>query len=229
VPGTTHVATIGYGPQRVTDVGLLVSGTAVLGCLALLLLRAPPRAPAGVRRTPAPPVPAEPGAVGPSWVNGQWVAPDGGADWSRPPAPPTHGTAVPAGMPVPVSLPAAGTALEQVVADRPQPAWLPWARRVGAWAAAVAAAGVLGGTLLAVAAAVLAGWHLVRPPAPRTLLGGAAALLAAVPVAWLAFEPNRGQGLSAQVIAGNLWPHRLAAVALLLLAVGLARAERRNR
>jgi hypothetical protein len=82
---------------------------------------------------------------------------------------------------------------------------------------------------LGVAAAVLAGWHLLRAPRPRTLLVAAAALLAAVPVVWLALRPDTSAGLSASVVAGDLWPHRLTALALLLLAVGATRAERRRR
>jgi hypothetical protein len=91
------------------------------------------------------------------------------------------------------------------------------------------AAWVLGGVGLGVAAAVLGVWHLVRAPRPRTLIAAAAALLAAVPVVWLALRPDTGAGLSAHVVAGDLWPHRLAALALLLLAVGVTRAERGRR
>ena len=46
---------------------------------------------------------------------------------------------------------------------------------------------------------------------------------------WLALRPDTGAGLSASVVAGDLWPHRLTALALLLLAVGATRAERRRR
>jgi hypothetical protein len=42
----------------------------------------------------------------------------------------------------------------------------------------------------------------------------------------VALRPDIGGGLSAHVVADDLWPHRLAALALLLLAVGVTRAER---
>jgi hypothetical protein len=100
--------------------------------------------------------------------------------------------------------------------------------RVVGWAAVVAVAFVLGGVLLAVAAAVLAGWHLVRPPAPGVVIIGAAVALAVVPVVWLAFRPDLGGALSAGLVTDNLWPHRFAAVGLLLLAVGVLRSERRG-
>jgi hypothetical protein len=82
---------------------------------------------------------------------------------------------------------------------------------------------------LAVVAAVLAGWHLVRRPTPRTVLLLAVLVLAAVPVTWLALRPDLGGLVTAGIVAGNLWPHRLAAAGLLLLAVGVTRAERAGR
>ena len=103
------------------------------------------------------------------------------------------------------------------------------ARRVAGWVAVAALAWVLGGAGLGLAAVLLAGWHLLRPPRPRTLIVAAAGLLAAVPVVWLALRPDIGGGLSAHVVADDLWPHRLAGLALLLLAVGVTRAERGRR
>jgi len=91
------------------------------------------------------------------------------------------------------------------------------------------AAWVLGGVGLGVAAGLVGVWHLVRPPRPRALIATAAALLAAVPVVWLVLRPDTSAGLSAHVVADDLWPHRLAALALLLLAVGVTRAERGRR
>jgi hypothetical protein len=102
-------------------------------------------------------------------------------------------------------------------------------RRAAGWVAVALLAWVFGGLGLGVAALLLAGWHLVRAPRPRTLMVAAAALLAAVPVVWLALRPDLGGGLSAHVVADDLWPHRLAALALLLLAVGVTRAERGRR
>lgn len=103
------------------------------------------------------------------------------------------------------------------------------ARRVAGWVAVAALAWVLGGAALGLAAVLLAGWHLVRAPRPRTLIVAAAGLLASVPVVWWALRPDIGGGLSAHVVADDLWPHRLAGLALLLLAVGVTRAERGRR
>jgi len=117
------------------------------------------------------------------------------------------------------------------VGDQARRRW-PWTGRTAAagsvlaWAGVVALGWLAGGLLLATVALGVAGWHLVRSPAPGTvLLGGLAALLA-VPVAWLAFRPDLGGLLSARLVQDNQWPHRLAAVGLLLLAIGVARAER---
>jgi hypothetical protein len=60
---------------------------------------------------------------------------------------------------------------------------------------------------------------------PRAVIAAGAALLAAVPVAWLALRPDLPVQ-SFRIVADNPWPHRLAAVGLLLLAVGALRAER---
>ena len=102
-------------------------------------------------------------------------------------------------------------------------------RRWTGWVGVAVLAWVLGGVALGAAAVLVAVWHLVRAPRPRTLIAAAAALLAAVPVVWLALRPDTSAGLSAHVVADDLWPHRLAALALLLLAVGVTRAERRRR
>jgi hypothetical protein len=89
----------------------------------------------------------------------------------------------------------------------------------------VVLAAILGGLWLGLAAVLLGAWHLVRAPRPRTLLATAAVLLAVVPVVWLALKPDTSAGLSAHVVADDLWPHRLTALALLLLAVAATRAE----
>ncbi len=264
VPGTEHTARIWYGPQRVTDAGLLLSGAAVLGCLALLLLRAPPRPFARLRaRARSTPAAVAAGPPGPTWVDGPgWTAPEGDpAVWSRADLdaewhPGWFGD-VPAGAadrrP---ARPAAGRAGRRPgrragrgVGGRRAPAarraWVPGAesggpgaggagdgvarwRAVAGWAAATALAWLLGGPLLAAAAVAVAGWHLVRPPGPRTVIAAGAVLLAAVPVAWLAARPELPV-LTARVVADNPWPHRLAAVGLLLLAAGVLRAERGER
>ncbi len=141
------------------------------------MLRAPPRPLAGLRRTPAAPVPAEPGGGRPV-LGGRALARRGRRRRLVPTTRPADlrdrgprrraGPGQLAGRGHGVGAGGRGPPAAGVAAMGPQGR---------AWAAGVAAAGVLGGTLLAAAAAVLAGWHLVRPPAPRTLLrrrGGAA-------------------------------------------------------
>ena len=97
------------------------------------------------------------------------------------------------------------------------------ARRAGRWAGVVAAAYVLAGVPVGVAAAVLAVWHLWRPPRPAVLLAAAVAGLAGVPVVWIAGNADRLGAASPQVVGGNPWPGPTAAVALLLLVVGVVR------
>jgi arabinofuranan 3-O-arabinosyltransferase len=252
VPGTEHAARIWYGPQRVTDAGLVLSGTAVLGCLVLLLLRAPPRPLARLRARPT--AAAPPGSQVPTWVDGPgWTVPDDDpAVWSRPdrdlepgsswhpswfadapeppPADPTAAGDAAAGDST-----AASDAATSDPAGRPEPMpgeGEPGARagmgrwpEAGAWAGAIALAWLLGGLLLAGAAAAVAGWHATRRPGPRTVIAAGAALLAAVPVAWLALRPHLSV-LTFRIVADNPWPHRIAALGLLLIAVGVLRAER---
>jgi arabinofuranan 3-O-arabinosyltransferase len=93
------------------------------------------------------------------------------------------------------------------------------------WGAVILAGWLFGGLVLAAVAAAVAVAHLARP-APKWVIAAAVAAFAAVPVAWLAFRPPLGNNLTAHVVQDNLWPHRLAAAGLLLLVVGVVRAER---
>lgn len=94
------------------------------------------------------------------------------------------------------------------------------------WLVLVGLGWLFGGLPLGVAAAVLAAWHLLRPPPPRLVLLLGVAGLAAVPVVWLALRPDLNRPLTAHIVQDDLWPHRLAAIGLLLVLVGAARAER---
>ncbi|HVQ96755.1 MAG TPA: alpha-(1-_3)-arabinofuranosyltransferase family protein [Mycobacteriales bacterium] len=158
-PGT-HTIAVRYGPQRTTDLALAGSGLTVLGCLVLLVLRAPPPAAAQVRRR----------------------------------------------LPV-----RAGRGRAAAVAG---------------WVLLVGLGWLFGGLVLGAAVLVLAGWHLLRPPRPRLLLLAGVAVLAAVPIVWLVLRPDLNRPLTARLILDDLWPHRLAAIGLLLVLLGAARAER---
>jgi len=103
------------------------------------------------------------------------------------------------------------------------------ARAALGWAAVVLLAWVVGGLWLAGPAALLAGWHLLRPPRPRLLIAGAVAVLAAVPVVWLVLRPDTGDRITAGIVLDDPWPGRLAALGLLLLTIGVVRADRTTR
>jgi arabinofuranan 3-O-arabinosyltransferase len=160
----SHTITVWYAPQRLTDAALVVSLVSVLGCLVLLLLRAPPVRPAA-RRRPAPVVLRRRGPV-------------------------------------------ASTA---------------------GWLVVVGLAWVFGGLPVAAVAVAVAGWHLARPPRPKLLLLGGTLALVSVPVLWLALRPDVNRPLTARIVQDDRWPHWLAAVGLLLLVLGAARAERAPR
>lgn len=103
--------------------------------------------------------------------------------------------------------------------------WTAWGRRAAVGVAGIGLAWVLGGVLLAAAAAVVLVVVTLARPAPRLLIAAGAVLLAAVPVAWLVLRPDLPVP-SFLVVADNPWPHRIAAVGLLVLAVGALRADR---
>jgi hypothetical protein len=105
----------------------------------------------------------------------------------------------------------------------------PVLRRLLGWAVVVLAAWVLGGIWLAAPATLLAGWHLVRPPGHRLLIAGAVGVLVAVPIAWLALRPDTGGQITARIVLDDPWPGRLAAFGLLLLVLGVVRADRADR
>ena len=97
---------------------------------------------------------------------------------------------------------------------------------VAGWLGAVAAGWLFFGPPLAAVAAVVAVWHAVRRPAPRTVMLAGVGALGAVPLAWLAFRPELTGPLTARIVQDDPWPHRLAAAGLLLLLIGTVRAER---
>ncbi len=208
----------------------------MLGCLALLVLRAPPRRIALRRRPPAAPVstgpaPDLPGldrrsldravSTGHRLVAGsRRASPDGDdrigrdawvgrGDWCRGDR---------------AGWPGAGAAAVGGWSGGRAAVW-----RVAGWVGIAVLAWLLGGVALGVAAVLVGVWHLVRAPRPRTLIVAAAALLAAVPVVWLA----AAAGHQRRPVRAGGRRRPLAAPAgragLLLLAVGVTRAERRRR
>jgi hypothetical protein len=102
------------------------------------------------------------------------------------------------------------------------------APRVAGWLAVVVAAWILGGLVPGLVALLLATWHLVRPPAPRVVIGLAAAVLALVPAAWLLGNADRLGQASPLVVLGNPAPGTLAAVGVLLLVIGVHRDTART-
>jgi hypothetical protein len=87
----------------------------------------------------------------------------------------------------------------------------------------------VGGIWLAVPALLLAFWQLVRPARPQSLIAAAVVVLLAVPVVWLVLRPGTGGRITATIVLGDPWPGRLAALGLLLLLVGVLRADRADR
>lgn len=100
-------------------------------------------------------------------------------------------------------------------------------RPAAGWLGVVAGAAFFGGTVPAVAAVVLGAWHLVRAPRPAVVVGLSIALLAVVPALWLIGNVDRLGSASPLVVLGNRAPATVAAVALLLLVVGVHRDTRR--
>lgn len=112
---------------------------------------------------------------------------------------------------------------------RPRSArWARW-RSLALWAGAVLLAWAVGGIWLAVPALLLAFWQLVRPARPQSLIAAAVVVLLAVPVVWLVLRPDTGGRITATIVLGDPWPGRLAALGLLLLLVGVLRADRADR
>jgi arabinofuranan 3-O-arabinosyltransferase len=162
LPAGEHHIEVRYGPQRWTDLALLVSLTTLLGCLVFFVR--------GRKRSATPREPL--------------VA-----------------------------------AVDRLAGRRKLPV-------VAGWVLATIGSYVLGGAWLAVPCAALAVCCLTRrPPSGRTLLLAAAAVMASVPVIFLVSTTSMWGQVTAALIVGHPWPHRAAAMALLLLVVGVLRDE----
>jgi arabinofuranan 3-O-arabinosyltransferase len=162
LPAGKHHIEVRYGPQRWTDLALLVSLTTLFGCLVFFIRD---------RRRSA--TPREP-----------LVA-----------------------------------AVDRLAARRKLPV-------VAGWGLATIRSYFLGGVWLAVPCAMLAVACLTRrPPSGRALLLAAAALMASVPVIFLVSTASMWGQVTATLIVRHPWPHRVAAIALLLLVVGGLRDE----
>ncbi len=95
-----------------------------------------------------------------------------------------------------------------------------------AWAGVVLAAWLLGGLPVGAVALVLALWHLWRAPDPRRLIQLSVVLLVLCPVTFVVGNASRWGVITPDLVLQNEWPHWLAAVALLLLFVGVWREDR---
>ena len=101
----------------------------------------------------------------------------------------------------------------------------PWPGRLGR----VALLGLLGGWIGLVVGLALVVYDAVRSPSPRELLLGSVVLLAAVPLAVLAWGLPTRATLGPEVAAGNPVAHVLAGTGLALLVLGVLRDVRAGR
>jgi arabinofuranan 3-O-arabinosyltransferase len=118
------------------------------------------------------------------------------------------------------------TARQPLVAPIDRLAARPHLPVVAGWVLAIISSYVFGGVWLAVPCVALAvGCLTRRPPSGKALLLAAAALMAAVPIIFLVSTASMWGQVTATLIVGHPWPHRAAAVALLLFVVGVLRDE----
>jgi hypothetical protein len=102
-------------------------------------------------------------------------------------------------------------------------------RVAGGWAVVTLVLALAGGALPGALGVALGVWHVVRPPAARTLLIGALAALALAPVAWVVGNAGRLGEVSPRLVTDNPWPGGLAAVGVTLLVAGTVLDERHDR
>ena len=209
-----HTISVRYTGQTGTDAAVVASGVVALGSALLVALR-----PAGAPgRLPG-------GPSGPGGATAVGDARDRRRPWHRRHRRPEP----PGGLGRLVGL----SGLSGPGGRRGPPRRWPRApagvRSSVSWTAAVLLAWALGGSWLAGPAALLAAWHLIRPPRPGWLIAAAVAVLAAVPVVWLILRPDTGGRITAAIVLGDPWPGRLAALGLLFLTVGVLRADRADR
>ena len=209
-----HTISVRYTGQTGTDAAVVASGVVALGSALLVALR-----PAGA------PGPLPGGPSGPGGATAVGDARDRRRPWHRRHRRPEP----PGGLGRLVGL----SGLSGPGGRRGPPRRWPRApagvRSSVSWTAAVLLAWALGGSWLAGPAALLAAWHLIRPPRPGWLIAAAVAVLAAVPVVWLILRPDTGGRITAAIVLGDPWPGRLAALGLLFLTVGVLRADRADR
>ncbi len=212
-----HTISVRYTGQTGTDAAVVGSGVVALGsALLVALVRPGPPAPPAGRSDPQSggrPSPGDPIATGSRWRR-RWhqVRRRGGPPGRRSGARPwwRGGRRGPDGWRLGRRPPTVPAVLRLLLG----------------WAAVAVLAWMLGGVWLAAPAALLAGWHLVRPPSPRRLVAAAVVVLAAVPVVWLILRPDTGGRITARIVLDDPWPGRLAAFGLLLLVLGVLRADR---
>lgn len=91
------------------------------------------------------------------------------------------------------------------------------------WSSLALVAALLAGWPMALFAGCLAGWHLLRDPAPETVLRVAALLMGLVPAVWFLVNRHRFGEVTFELASANRAPSYLAAAGLLTLVVGVVR------
>jgi hypothetical protein len=94
-------------------------------------------------------------------------------------------------------------------------------RRLLTAAGCVVAALLVASWLGAVAAAVASAVVLARLASPRRVILASVVLLAVTPIVWILGNHGRFGEVTFAVVTANRWPGRVAAVALVVLAVGV--------
>jgi arabinofuranan 3-O-arabinosyltransferase len=203
-----HTISVRYTGQGVTDAALVGSAVAAVTCALIVAVG---RA-GGVPGAPAPP--------------GSRTEPAGGSPARLPRRMHAGRILVPGRFPPPwlrrrLPVRAGGRTGRAALPAR--------VRSALGWLAVVLLAWVLGGAWLAGPALLVAAWQLLRPARPGLLIAASAGVLTAVPVAWLALRPDTDGRITARIVLDDPWPGRLAALGLLLLVVGVVRADRIGR
>jgi len=94
-------------------------------------------------------------------------------------------------------------------------------RQAGCAVSCVVAAFLVASWAGAVAAGLASGVVLAGLVSPRRVIAASAVLLVLTPIAWIAGNHARLGEVTFALVTANRWPGRIAAVALVVLAVGV--------